>query len=350
MTTSISTNESINRSLGWAAAGAGLFLAASTVFHELTKYRLAGKVVLVTGGSRGLGLELARQLVAKGARVAICSRTTSQLYSAKEELVKMGGDILALPVDVTKQEEVQILVRDVVNHFGQLDVLINNAGTIQVGPQETMDIKDYEDAMDSNFWSALYTMHASLPHFIKQGEGRIINITSIGGKIAVPHLLPYSASKFALVGLSEGMHAELKKQNIHVTTVVPNLMRTGSPGNATIKGDHEAEYAWFKFSDSLPLTSQAVEHAAYRVVKALEYGESEAVLTITAKMATMLKGFAPTWINALLSFTNRFLPENIPGGFYPRKGYEVESEKSRGKIPAYTDRAAIRNNETVSFK
>lgn len=350
MATSISNNESIQRTVGWAAAGAGLFLAASTVYHELTKYRLEGKVALVTGGSRGLGLVLARQLVAKGASVAICSRTTSQLYSAKKELEQMGGDVLALPVDVTNNEEVQILIRDVVNRFGRLDVLINNAGTIQVGPQETMDIKDYEDAMDSNFWSALYTMHAALPHFIKQGEGRIINITSIGGKIAVPHLLPYSASKFALVGLSEGMHAELKKENIHVTTVVPNLMRTGSPRNATIKGDHEAEYAWFKFSDSLPLTSQAVEEAAHRIIKALEYGESEAVLTITAKMVTMLKGFAPGWVNAILSFTNRFLPANIPGGFYPRKGFEVESESSRGKIPAYSDRAAVKNNETVSFK
>jgi short-subunit dehydrogenase len=257
----------------------------------------------------------------------------------------MGADVLALPVDITDNEEVKILVRDVVNHFGRIDVLINNAGTVQIGPHDAMDIQDYKDAMDTNFWAALYTMHTCLPYFVQQGVGRIVNITSIGGKIAVPHLLPYSASKFALVGLSEGMHAELKKQNIHVTTVVPNLMRTGGPRNATLKGDHDAEYAWFKFSDSLPLTSQGVEDAAKNIIRAVEYGDSEAILTLTGKLATMIKAIAPAWVNNVLSLANKFLPENVPGGFHPRKGYELESPRHQGRINSITDRAAITHNQ-----
>jgi short-subunit dehydrogenase len=188
-------------------------------------------------------------------------------------------------------------------------------------------------------------MHYSLPLFIKKSEGRIVNVTSIGGKVAVPHLLPYTASKFALVGLSEGMHAELKQHNIHVTTVVPNLMRTGSPRNIIVKGDHEKEYAWFKHADSNPLMSQDVSIAARGIIQSLEYGKAEAVLSLTGKIATMINGVAPSWVSALLSLTNRLLPAPNAGATSPKKGHQVESKRSRGPVAALTDRAAIRNNE-----
>jgi NAD(P)-dependent dehydrogenase (short-subunit alcohol dehydrogenase family) len=341
----ISNNDRTKDALQWIAAGAGLFLAATAVYNELTKFKLAGKVVLVTGGSRGLGLELSRQLARKGARLVICARTAHQLENARVELARMGADVLALQADLTDRDDVKTVIDDVIRHFGRLDVLINNAGIVQVGPYDSMELKDYEEAMDTNFWASLYTMHHALPHFMRQGGGRIVNVTSIGGKIAVPHLLPYTASKFALVGLSEGMHAELKKQNIHVTTVVPNLMRTGSPRNITVKGDHQKEYAWFKHSDSNPLLSQSVEVAARNIIRALEYGESEAVLSFTAKLATLVQGVAPKWVSALLSVTNRFLPDNVQGGDKALKGFEAESERSRGPISGITDRAAVRNNE-----
>lgn len=236
------------------------------------------------------------------------------------------------------------MIQDVVRYYKRIDVLINNAGIIQVGPQETMGIEEYEQAMKTNFWAPLYAIDTTLPYFKKQGEGRIVNITSIGGKIAVPHLLPYSASKFALVGLSEGMHTELKKHNIHVTTVVPNLMKTGSARNITVKGDHEKEYAWFKTAGALPLISQDAETAALEIIHALEHQESETVLSLSGKVATVVKALAPGWVSLALTVTDKLLPQN-KGNLESKIGYQAESKLSKGKIPRLSDQAAMKNNE-----
>jgi short-subunit dehydrogenase len=339
------SDSSIQKTLGWAAAGVGVFLVAHAVVKELTKFNLSGKVVLITGGSRGLGLVLARHLAEKGAKLAICARSADQLELARQELDAMGAKVIAMPVDVTQNEEIKALVADVIKHYRKLDVLINNAGIIQVGPQELMGIDEYELAMQTNFWSQLYAMQAVIPHFIEKGQGRIVNITSIGGKIAIPHLLPYTASKFASVGLSEGMHAELKKHNIYVTTVVPNLMRTGSPVNADVKGDHKKEYAWFKHADSNPLFTQDPDKAAEIIIKAIEYGESEPILSLTGKAANLVKGFAPGWVNVLMGIANKFLPEAVTGNNTTIKGWEAESELSQGPVSRLSDKAAARNNE-----
>lgn len=340
---SAQANNSI-KNLQLIAAGAGLALAGYAVYKEMTKFRLEDKVVLITGSSRGLGLELARALVAKRAKVVLCSRSSDQLSKAKAELRNLGGDVISFTTDVTDRNQVNELIEKVIAHYGRLDVLINNAGTIQVGPVQNMSIEDFEKAMQTNFYGPLYCIYAALPHFQQRKEGRIVNISSIGGKVAVPHLLPYTASKFALTGLSEGLHAELEKQNIHVTTIVPNLMRTGSPRNITVKGNHEAEYAWFKLADSMPLVSEESSIAASDVIKAIEYGDSEATLTLTAKVATFVQGFAPTWVNTVMSFTNRLLP-NSTNSNEVRKGYQSESKYTRNRIAALTDRAAIKNNE-----
>jgi short-subunit dehydrogenase len=335
-----------NRNLAlWALAGAGAYVAIRAAYRELTKYSVKGKVVLITGGSRGLGLILARQLAAKGARLAICSRTADQLGNAQTELESSGAEVYSIVADVSDQSQVTSMVNEVLTHYGSLDILINNAGIIQVGPQDAMTLADYESSMKNNFWSALYTMLEVIPHFKKQKFGRIVNITSIGGKIAMPHLLPYVASKFALVGLSEGMHAELKKDNIIVTTVVPNLMRTGSPRNITVKGDHASEYAWFKLSGSSPMLSLDADYAARKIINAMEYGDGELVLSVTARLAVFLQGMSPGFIPTLLGIANNLLPANVYGGDAPRKGYESESELSLSGVGVLSDQAATRNNE-----
>lgn len=337
--------QKIRKTIGWAAAGVGVLMIANALIREIRRFRLEGKVVLITGGSRGLGLLLARELAACGARLAICARSADKLELARQELEKAGAEVVALPIDVTEREQVDAMVRDVLDHYGRLDVLINNAGIIQVGPQDVMGIDEYERAMETNFWAPLYAIHAVLPHFKEQGEGRIVNITSIGGIFAVPHLLPYSVSKFAAVGLSEGMHAELKKLNIHVTTVVPNLMRTGSPRNIDVKGDHEKEYAWFKIAGSSPLLTQDARVAAKTIIKALEYGEREAVLSLSGKLAMVVKGLAPGWTSLAMALANRLLPDNGPYGDVTLKGYESESGLSQGPVTSLADQEAKKNNE-----
>ncbi len=231
------------------------------------------------------------------------------------------------------------------NHFGQIDVLVNNAGTIAVGPMDVMTVEDYEQAMRVHFWGPLYAVLAVLPEMKRRGTGRIVNVSSIGGKISVPHLLPYSASKFALVGLSEGLRAELREDGILVTTVCPGLMRTGSPRNASFKGRHEAEYAWFKISDSLPLTSINARRAARQIIDAARHGDSEVVLTVQAKAAALFHGVFPGLTADILGLVNRLLPEAGGIGTRRAKGRASESELSRSWLAALTDRAAEENNQ-----
>lgn len=329
-----------------AAAGVGGLLAARAVVRRWREYDLRGKTVIVTGGSRGLGLVMARELAKEGAQVAICARNSEELERARADLSKRGARILAVPCDVTDRAQVNEMVSVVRDRFGKIDVLINNAGIIQVGPMEVMTLEDYEEAMNVHFWGPLYTTLAVLPEMRKRREGRIVNVSSIGGKISVPHLVPYSASKFALVGLSEGLRAELQKDGVLVTTVCPGLMRTGSPRNATFKGKHRAEYAWFSISDSLPVTSMQAERAARQIIDACKRGDAEVVLTMQAQLAVLFHGIFPGVTADLLGLVNRLLP--APGGIGRKraKGKDSASSLSPSLLTALSDRAAERNNET----
>src|SRR5688572_7728661 len=218
-----------------ASAGVGALLLAQAL-RRRSDYDFAGKSVVITGGSRGLGLVMARQLADDGARLTLVARSEDELTRAVEDIRTRQpfSEILAAPGDVRRRDDAERAVTQAFDRYGRIDVLINNAGIIQVGPVSHMTLADYQDAMDTHFWGPLYGILAVLPHMRSQGEGRIVNISSIGGRISVPHLVPYSASKFALAGLSDGLSYELARQNIHVTTVCPGLMRTGSPLNATL--------------------------------------------------------------------------------------------------------------------
>ena len=331
-----------------AAAGAGALLAVRELVRRSREYDMRGRVVLITGGSRGLGLVLARELAREGARLAICARDPEELDRARHDLERRGATVRAAPCDVTDQFEVEALVRGVIDHYGHIDVLINNAGVIEVGPMEVMTLRDYEHAMKTHFWGPLYSILAALPHMKERGEGRIVNISSIGGKISVPHLLPYSASKFALVGLSEGLRAELAKDGVVVTTVCPGLMRTGSPRNAVFKGQHKAEYAWFTISDSLPVTSMKAERAARQIIAACRRGDAEVILSIQAKLAALFHGVFPGVTADLLGLVNRLLPG--PGGIGKGRalGEESQSALAPSLLTALSDRAARENNEIAS--
>jgi NAD(P)-dependent dehydrogenase (short-subunit alcohol dehydrogenase family) len=330
-----------------AAAGAAALMAGRAVLRRWREYDLGGKTVLITGGSRGLGLVMARQFGSEGARLAVCARNEAELQRARDDLTRRGVPVLALSCDITNRGQVDETVDRVRAHYGAIDVLVNNAGTIEVGPLEVMTLEDFQEAMNTNFWGAVYTTLAVLPEMRRRRDGRIVNITSVGGKLSVPHLLPYSASKFALVGLSQGLRAELAKDGILVTTVCPGLMRTGSPRNAFFKGNNQAEYAWFSISDSLPITSISAERAASAIVTACKRGDAEIVLSPQAKLAVKFHALFPELTADLLGLVNRFLPE--PGGIGSRraKGEESRSKLSPSFLTALSERAAERNNQVA---
>ncbi len=328
-----------------ALAGAGAFFGLRAAVRAARRIDLRGKVVLITGSSRGLGLVLAREFAARGARLALCARNPDDLQRAVSELQSAGAKTIGTACDVTHSEDVARMVFAVRAHYGRIDVLVNNAGTIEVGPMETMTLDDYEEAMRTHFWAPLYTTLAVVDEMKARRAGRILNITSIGGKVAVPHLLPYAASKFALVGFSEGSRAELAKDGILVTTAVPGLMRTGSPPNALFKGKHRLEYAWFDLGDSIPGLSMSARRAARRLVKAVEYGEAEVILSLPAKLATAVHGLFPGMTADLLGGVNYLMPG--PGGISTdrAKGYESESAVTRSVLTRLTDLAALENNQ-----
>ena len=222
----------MSRRLTVLAAGALAGWAAVKLRRAGESFSFQDKTVLITGGSRGLGLVLARDAAAEGAKVAICGRDVAALERAAAVLERIGATVIAVPADITVPESVRALVETVAKELGPIDVLINNAGVIEVGPSKTMALSDYEEAMATNFWGMVYPTLQVLPSMRERGGGRIVNITSIGGKLGIPHLLPYSASKFAALGFSQGLRAEVKGEGVAVTTAIPGLMRTGSPRNA----------------------------------------------------------------------------------------------------------------------
>ncbi|HLL13674.1 MAG TPA: SDR family NAD(P)-dependent oxidoreductase [Pyrinomonadaceae bacterium] len=328
-----------------AGAGVGALLGLRAALRKRREFDFSGRTVLITGGSRGLGLVLARELAGEGARLSICARDPRELERARADLVGRGAEVLAFPCDVTDMTQVQEWVRVSEDHFGGVDVLVNNAGVIQVGPVEVMTLADYEEAMRIHFWAPLYTTLAVLPAMRRRRRGRIVNVSSIGGKIGVPHLVPYSASKFALVGLSEGLRAELGKDGIVVTTVCPGLMRTGSPTNATFKGQHRAEYAWFSITDSLPVSTIQAERAARQIIAGCRRGDAEVILSIQAVVAIKFHQLFPELSADLRGLVHRLLPAAGGIGRRRAKGRDSHSELSPSWLTALGDEAAKRNNE-----
>ncbi len=337
--------ETKNSLLIGAAVGVGALAALAAWGKTRRNFDLENKVVLITGGSRGLGLVLAREFAAQGAKIAICALNGEELDHAKEDLESRGAEVFEAICDVRNQEEVDRLVGDVCMRFGQIDILVNNAGVIQVGPLDAQTEQDFADALDIHFWSPYRMIKAVLPVMRGLGAGRIINVASIGGKIAVPHLAPYCASKFALVGLSNAMRVELAKENIFVTTVCPGLMRTGSHVNAYFKGQNEKEYAWFAIGDALPVSSISAESAARQIISAAKRGEAEAIISIQAKFAAKFNALFPELTAEVLALVNQLLPENGGIGQEMKCGKESESWIAPSILTALADKEILENNE-----
>lgn len=269
---------------------------------------LAGKAALITGGSRGLGLHIAHELATRGCRVALLARDPAELQRAVRSLRDEGFEALPLVCDVADPKQVDRAIGEMVEHFGTIDVVVNDAGIIQVAPLDSLTRADFEQAMAINFWGTVNVTLAALRTMRPRGEGRIANVTSIGGKVAVPHLLPYACSKFAAVGFSEGLRAELAGTGIKVTTIVPGLMRTGGEAHAVFKGKRRYERAWFSVAAETPGLAMSAHRAARRIVRAIERGKAEIVVGVPAKVLRLTKELLPNPALAALAGADRLLP------------------------------------------
>ena len=332
--------------LGAGALLVGAWIAGRTI--RAARYTLRDKVVLISGGSRGLGLVLARQICARGGSVAIIARDPEELARANADLTARGGKILTIECDLLDRAQICAAVRKMIDHFERIDILINNAGIIEVGPLDHMTREDYERAMRLHFWAPYELISQIVPEMRLWGGGRIVNISSIGGKVAVPHFGPYSASKFALTGFSDAIRAELARDNIRVTTVAPGLMRTGSHVNAKFKGKHDAEFAWFSASAGAPLISMDADRAARKILAACRRGQPSLTLTFAARAAIAGNALFPNLTGYAMKIVNRFLPDTAD-----EKGNELRTgAQVRRLTPEWmtrlADRATKQNNEDVT--
>ncbi|MGH7853812.1 MAG: SDR family NAD(P)-dependent oxidoreductase [Candidatus Binatia bacterium] len=307
--------------------------------------------MLISGASRGLGLELARGFANEGADLILVARDDSNLAQSGKELRRYGVNVETRSLDVGNRDQVREAIASILAERHKIDVLVNNAGTIQVGPVENMELDDYEAALRVHFWGPLYLMQEIIPHMKARGQGRIVNIASIGGKVALPHLIPYAASKFALAGLSQGMRAELLKDGIYVTTVSPGLMRTGSHLNAYFKGQHKKEYALFSIANASPFLSTSSSGAARKIIEACRFGEAELVITPQARLLRLANSLFPSFVSESMALVNRALPKT-PGrtGDTLRRGSESQSLIAPSVLTRPADKAATRNNEIPSAR
>ncbi len=271
-------------------------------------------LALVAGASRGLGLLVARELGARGHRLVICARDAAELAVAETMLTGLGYEVHPQVCDVADETAVQTLVADVEDRLGPIEVAVVVAGVIQVGPLESLTRAHFEQAIDIMLWGPINVGLAVTARMRARCRGRIGVVSSVGGLISVPHLLPYSTAKFGAVGFASGLRAELAGSGVKVTTITPGLMRTGSHLRAEFVGRHGAEFGWFSLGASLPLVSMDAEVAARRIVDGVLAGRAYVVLTPLAQVGMRVNGLAPGLTAVMMGVMSRLLPSAPAGG------------------------------------
>src|SRR6202162_5151134 len=287
-----------------------------------------GKIVLITGGSRGLGLEIARQICASSGKVVLLARNTDELARAKSDLDRFGTEVLTIPCDLLETAQIQSAVQQTLQRFGKIDILINNAGIIEVGPLAHMQFKDFDRAMRLHFWAPYILEFLVVPQMRAKRGGRIVNISSIGGRNARPPQAPSSPRNVALTRFSHAIRTELARNKIYVTTVTPGMMRTGSEIHAKFKGDHASEYRWFNLANKLPFASISVERAARKIVKACRRGKPTLVMLVSAYFIIAANALFPSFVARVMRSVNNFLPPQVSkDGDEAKSGAELRPRK-----------------------
>lgn len=288
-------------------------------------------VALVVGASRGLGLLIARELDREGFRVVIAARHAEGLARAAEQLRAEGARVATDVCDVTDNAQVEALVARTETEVGPIEVMVCVAGIIQVGPLAAQSRANFVAAVDTMLWGPVNTALAVAPRMRGRGHGRIGVINSVGGRIAGPHLLPYTTAKFGAVGFTRGLRAELAGTGVSVTSVEPGLMRTGSHVRAQFLGNHGREFAWFATAASAPLLAIDAERAAERFVRGILAGRAVVTVTPIGVLAPRVDALFPGLTSALLGLTVRLLPDapDTPESSETKEGWQAAQDLPR---------------------
>lgn len=325
-------------------------MTASTSNHSRPTH--SQPLAVISGGSRGLGLLVAKELAQRGYNLALLARTSAELQDAAQQISQEfpQQEVLPYVCDVSDRAAVVESVERIENMQGPIEVLINVAGIIQVGPAENVTEDLFDQAIGSMLLGPINLTWAVLRFMRQRNRGHIGVVSSIGGSIAVPHLLPYSTAKFGALGFSEGLSTELAGTDISVTTIIPGLMRTGSHERAQFIGKRDQEYAWFAPGASLPLISIKAETAATRIVEGTLAGKTHVILTPIAKIGMRVHGLAPQLVVKGLGVVAKMMPHasSDQDASEPREGRELGGLRKSLPLKAITalgKRASKKNLE-----
>ena len=274
---------------------------------------------------------MAREFAREGAQLALLARDAEELRRAAADLLRFETKVSTWICDVKDSPQVERTISSIAHRYERIDVVVNNAGIMLVAPLELLSEADFDEAMQVHFWAPYHVTMAALPHLKRNRQSRIVNISSIGGRVAVPHMAAYCASKFALAGLSDALRTELAGKGIRVTTVSPGLMRTGSHINASFKGDHAKEFAWFSLAAGMPLGSMCAQRAARQIVAAARQGRPELTITLSGSKSDSGAGDRAWFPRAHFQAGEFAAPKGDPRPRFPKKE-RVSESLGRGAV------------------
>jgi short-subunit dehydrogenase len=251
-----------------------------------------GKRVILTGASSGIGNALARQLAAAGAKLALAARSADKLAALEADLRGTGADVVAVPSDITRPDDREHVVSTAVARWGGLDMLVNNAGVASWGHFQTSTEEINRVTMEVNFFGPVELTRLAVPYLTEGDRPAVVNVTSMCGRRGMPAWPEYSASKFALVGMSEALRGELARFGIDVVTIVPGL--TNSDLNRhLLRNEGRADIRYDK--------GMSPEYVAGRIVKAIRNDSREVVLGREARLMLLANRFFPRLLNRLIA-------------------------------------------------
>lgn len=237
--------------------------------------------VLITGASQGIGKATALLFARQGYDLVLAARHAEPLAEVTQEIQQLGRSALSIPTDVKEPDQVKGLVQKALDHYGVVDVLVNNAGIYVSGPVEEFSLEDWHETIDLNLWGYIHTIQALLPHFLDRGKGTIVNLSSIVGKVPLPYVTPYCTSKFAVTGLTKSLQAELVPKGIHVCGIYPNVIKSDFMERAMFRG-HDAKDAQARRDQLKTILKAPViekpEDVARAIWEAVEHKKSEVVV------------------------------------------------------------------------